>query len=180
VERIAIIGSPGSGKTTLGRALATRIDARFVELDGLHHGPNWSHPSAAQLRAAVAEALDTERWVADGNYRRVADLTQMRADTIVWLDLPRRQVTWRVWKRAVGRIVRREELWNGNRETWRDLLSPDPERSVVVWTWQQHRKFEERYAAQLDEKIWAHADVYRLRSQDEIEAWLGSIPGTTG
>ncbi len=180
MERVAIVGSPGSGKTTLGRALADRLGARFVELDGLHHRPNWEEAPTAEMRAAVAEALDTDRWVVDGNYRTTADLTQMQADTIVWLDLPRATVTWRVTWRSVRRVATREQLWSGNRESLRRLVSRDPETSIAVWTWTQWPKYQERYTAQLDEKIWAHADVYRLRSQREIDAWLAAVPTVSG
>ena len=169
------MGSPGSGKTTLGRRLAERLEATFVELDELHHRPGWSEASTAELRASVAEALSGPRWVADGNYRQAADLTQMRADTIVWLDLPRPLVTWRVLRRSLGRIARRQELWHGNRESLRRLFSRDPERSIVAWTWRQHPRYEERYTAQLDERIWAHADVVRLRTQREIDRWLDAV-----
>jgi adenylate kinase family enzyme len=173
------VGSPGSGKTTLGRRLAERMGATFVELDELHHRPGWSEATTAELRAAVAEAVTGPRWVADGNYRQAADLTQMRADTIVWLDLPRTLVTWRVFRRSMSRIVRRQELWHGNRESLRRLFSRDPERSIVTWTWTQHPRYEERYTAQLDERIWAHADVVRLRSQREIDEWLGGVTPTS-
>jgi hypothetical protein len=71
--------------------------------------------------------------VVDGNYRAVVpDLVWARADTVVWLDLPRRTVLRRVTWRSLRRVVRREELWNGNRETLATVLSWDPKRSVVL------------------------------------------------
>ena len=41
------------------------------------------------------------------------------ADTVVWLDLPLRVCMRRLWGRTLPRIRNREELWNGNRESWR-------------------------------------------------------------
>src|SRR5919198_88590 len=42
-----------------------------------------------------------------------------RADTVVWLDLPLRVALSRVTRRTIGRIRAGEELWSGNRESWR-------------------------------------------------------------
>jgi adenylate kinase family enzyme len=175
VERVAVVGSPGSGKTTLGRQLASLLDVPFVELDSLHHRPQWQEATTAELRAAVADGLAGPHWVVDGNYRKVADLTQMRADTIVWLDLSRMLVTWRVLRRSLVRVVRRQRLWHGNRESLRRILSRDPERSIVVWTWQQHPKYRARYEAQMNESIWARAHVVRLRSRGEVRAWSAGV-----
>jgi len=61
VRRVAVIASAsGNGKTTLGRALAARLDVPFVELDALVHGPNWTETSDEDLRAR-AEVLDDLR-----------------------------------------------------------------------------------------------------------------------
>ena len=100
MQRVTIVGGSGAGKSTLGATLASRLDARLVELDELFHQPGWEPTPTSEFRAKVAAALDTERWVVAGNYSVVMDLTQGGADTIIWLDLPRRLVTWRVAKRV--------------------------------------------------------------------------------
>ena len=119
VTRVVVIASAsGSGKTTLGRELARRLEVPFHELDALHHGPDWTEATAEELRARVEPLLAEERWVVDGAYRsKLGDLVLERADVVVWLDLPRRVWLPRLVRRTVSRIVRREELWNGNRET---------------------------------------------------------------
>jgi adenylate kinase family enzyme len=73
-----------------------------------------------------------------GNYTRVADALLDRADTVVLYDLPRRIVMWRIVRRTLRRVLRREELWNGNRERWQNLVSVDPEISVIAWAWRTH------------------------------------------
>ena len=92
VKRVCLLASAsGSGKTTLGRALADRIGVPFYELDALNHGPAWTEASADELRARVAPLVAADAWVIDGGYRgKLGDLVLARADTVVWLDLPRR------------------------------------------------------------------------------------------
>ncbi len=37
-----MVGTSGSGKTTVGRALAARLGLPFVELDAIFHQPGWT------------------------------------------------------------------------------------------------------------------------------------------
>jgi adenylate kinase family enzyme len=169
VNRVAIIASAsGSGKTTLGRALASRLDAPFHELDALHHGPGWTEATAEELRARVEPLLDEERWVVDGSYRgKLGDLVLERADVVVWLDLPRRVWLPRLVRRTASRVVRREELWNGNRESLRTALGRD---SVVRFALRTYTPRRRLYPTQLE-----RFPVVRLRSPREVERWLAGV-----
>jgi adenylate kinase family enzyme len=166
--RIAVVGTSGSGKTTVARRLAEHHGVPHVELDALHWGPHWSEPSAEEFRARVDEATSAPGWVADGSYHaKLGDSLLERADFVVWLDLPFRTVARRIWVRTLRRIRRREELWAGNRETWRDaFFSRD---SLFVWIVTTHRARRRRYLDRLDRYEFVH-----LRSQREIEDWLAN------
>ncbi len=130
-RRLIVLGTSGSGKTTLAKTLATLIDAPCVELDALNWGPNWTAADTATFRAQVAAATAGERWVVDGGYTSVRDLLWPRADAIIWLDYPIGVNLWRLFWRVCRRIRSKEELWNGNRESFRaNFLSRD---SLFVW-----------------------------------------------
>jgi hypothetical protein len=137
-----------------------------VELDALNWGPNWTDVSAEVLRARVEQALSSSGWVVDGSYHgKLGDSVLERADFIVWLDLPFRTVARRIWSRTLRRIRTGEELWAGNRETWRDaFFSRD---SLFVWIVKSHRSRRRRYLERL-----GRYEFVRLRSPKEIEAWL--------
>jgi adenylate kinase family enzyme len=170
VNRFAIVSSAsGCGKTTLGRELAGRLDVPFHELDALHHGPGWTEASAEELRARVEPLLAGEAWVVDGAYRsKLGDLVLEHADVVVWLDLPRRVWLPRLLRRTAGRIVRREELWNGNRETLRNVVfSRD---SLVLFALRNYPRRRRDYPEAL-----AAFEVRRLRSPREVERWLATF-----
>ena len=167
-DRLAIVGAPGNGKSTLATFLANRLGLVRVELDALYHRPGWTAPPIPEFRAAVVDALATPRWVVDGNYRPVQDLVLGSADTIVFLDLARWRVTWRVARRSAWRLVRREELWGTNHESLRRLVSRDPERNIIVWTWTQHPRYRALYDGMVRDGAWRHAAVHRLRSPHEV------------
>jgi adenylate kinase family enzyme len=171
VRRVAVVGSSGSGKTTLGTALAARLGVAFVELDGLHHLPGWQERATDEFRAAVADALTADGWVVDGNYQsKLGRCVVDAADTIVWIDLPRRTAMRRVIRRTLRRVVTREELWNGNREPWSNLWSRDPLKSIIAWTWTHHGPTRRRYEEQADAK-WV-----RLRTPRDVRQFLASVP----
>jgi adenylate kinase family enzyme len=167
VKRVAIISSAsGNGKTTTGRALAERLGVPFVELDALHHGPNWSEPTDDDFRARVQPIVESDAWVIDGTYRnKLGDLVLDHADVVVWLDLPLRVWLPRLVRRTVRRVVRKEVLWAGNRERWRDALHP--RNSVVVYALRGYRKRRRTYAADL-----ARFPVVRLRTSAEVDEFL--------
>jgi adenylate kinase family enzyme len=172
-SRFSIAGTSGSGKTTTGRALAERLELPFVELDALCHGPGWQEAPDDVFCARVEEAMAAapDGWVIDGNYaRKLGDLVLERADTLVWLDVPLRVCLWRLWRRTWGRILRREELWSGNRESLRTaFFMPD---SLFAWTISSHRRRRRTFPERLERH--PHLEVVRLRSQREVERWLGA------
>jgi hypothetical protein len=127
--------------------------------------------AAEEMRREVDARCPADgAWVADGNYEiKGGSLVRERADAVVWLDFPRRTVMRQLVIRTARRAVFRERLWNGNRESLRDVLSRDPERSVIVWSWTHHRPQRDRYAAQADER-WV-----RLGTRVEVRQFLAEL-----
>ncbi len=187
MRRVVIVGNSGSGKTTLADQVAAQLRVPHVELDAHHHRAGWTPTPPEEFAAAVRQALDTADvasggWVVCGNYRQVRTQIWARADTIVWLDLPRPVVMWRVTRRSFGRVARRTELWNGNREVVGNLLAlHDPERSVVRWAWDGVERYREMYVPEMSSTTWAGVRWYRLRSPGEVATWLAGIgPSSSG
>ena len=170
MRRFSIVATAScSGKTTLGRELARRLDVPFVELDSLVHGPNWTETPGQELRALVDPIVASDGWVIDGGYwGKLGDLVLLNADVVVWLDLPVRVWLPRLVRRTLGRVIRREELWNGNRETVRNFLFS---RDSLLWyALRNHRRHRRVSLERL-----APYDAVRLRSPREVEEWLVGV-----
>lgn len=171
-----VVGSSGSGKTTLAQGIAERLDLPHVELDALHHRPGWTARPPDEFRSIVATAIAGERWVVDGNYwSMVTDIVWVRADTIVFLDLPRWRVMLQLVPRTLRRVITREELWAGNRESLRKLLSRRPEENILLWSWTTHAQRPDRFEAALSAPDLQHLDVVRLRSRRDIARFRNSL-----
>src|SRR2546422_5327539 len=85
-NRIVVVGTTGSGKTTTARRIGEIIGAPHVELDALHWEADWTEADTETFRRRIVEATAGERWVVDGNYAKGRDLVWPRAEMIVWLD----------------------------------------------------------------------------------------------
>ena len=169
MKRVNVKGISGSGKSTFAVELARRLELPYIELDALHHGPNWSEPTAEEFRTQVREAMDAapDGWVIDGNYEgKLGDTVLREADTIVWLDLPFRVKARWLWRRSAHRIRGGVELWSGNRESWRTALWG---RDALFW-WMVKGHF--RHRRQWPRRFAGDPRVVRLRSVEEARRWL--------
>lgn len=173
-RRVSVVGSSGVGKTTFADRLAAVLDVPHVELDSIHHLPDWEPMPRDEFRARVGEVMAAnDGWVVDGNYSgKVQDVVWEAADTVVFLDLPRRVYFPSLITRTVRRMARKEELWNGNRERWRTLLDRRPEENLLVWSWTRFHRTRERYLAAMRDPAWAHLTFVHLASRREIEDYL--------
>ena len=172
-QRIVVIGTSATGKTTMAAILARRLQMAHVELDGLHWEAHWTEAATPVFRARVAAALMGERWVVDGNYGKARDLIWPHADTAVWLDYPLPIILWRLLSRTARRIIRREQLWNGNRERlWTQIASRN---SLFLWVLTTHGRRTREFLGLLARPEYAHLQVVRLRSQRQADAWLRSL-----
>lgn len=178
--RIVIHGCSGSGKSTLARRLSAVTGLPLIELDSLFHQANWVPTPDAEFRVQVVQSLDqAERehggWIADGNYdSKLQGLVRARADVVIWFDLPKHTVMWRILRRTLHRAALREELWNGNRERWTNFLRWDPEQSIIRWAWTRHHVYRDRLrleaAAHAPEQQWI-----RVASQRDVERVLSGF-----
>src|SRR5688500_10223834 len=174
MRRVSVVGSgSGAGKTTFARALSRRTGLPFIELDAIHwQQGNWGMPDREVFRARVAAATRGEAWIVDGHYSATRDLARGRADTVIWLDLPRALMLWRTFRRTVGRSARGEGLWGGNRETlWNALVGTDALIPFLIRTYRRRRR---RFERELALPQHAHLRVHRFRSNAEAERWLRS------
>jgi adenylate kinase family enzyme len=172
-RRIVVVGSSGAGKTTWARALAAARGCRHIELDELFWGPGWTQKSPTEFRRLVANAVTAETWVAEGNYSMVRDLVWSRADAVVWLNLGFARVLGRSLRRTLSRIVRREALWHGNRESLvRTLFSRE---SIVWWVITTYHRRRRQFAALRDGGEFPHLVWFDVRRPAQAERCLRAL-----
>lgn len=180
-DRVIMAGLGGSGKTTIARRIALIAGLPLTVLDDIYYGPGLT--PRADFEDHVREITDGPRWIFDSQGaaldaagpRPHHELLWSRAQTLVWLDYPRRVVVRRAATRSIRRIVTREELWAGYRETWRGLLSPShPVRRGCARHASRRAQLELRSA----DPQWQPLTVIRLLSPAQAERWLAALAVT--
>ncbi len=170
MRRVLVVGVTGAGKSTAAAAIAQRLRLPFHELDALAFGPGWTRPP--DFVARVTALVEEPGWVVDSwGYPEVRDLLWAAADSLVWLDFPRRVVLPRVVRRSVHRSAGGAEIFGGNRETWRGWLSLD---HPVWWSMRTFRSRRRDIGARLE--LTNGVSVTRLTSPAELESWLARLP----
>jgi adenylate kinase family enzyme len=171
--KIVVVGTSCSGKSTFARAISSRLGVECIELDALFWEPGWVEASVEVFRERTERALETHAWVAEGNYRKVRDLLWKRAETLIWLDYPFHIVFTRALFRTIKRVVTREILWNGNRESFRkSFLS---RQSILLWVLQTYPQRKREYPELLSRPEYAHLKVLRFQSPRDAEGYLRGL-----
>jgi adenylate kinase family enzyme len=101
MQRVAIVGPGGAGKSTFADELGRRTGISVVHLDQYFWKPNWVPTPRDEWRELQVGLFSGDRWIADGNYGGTLDARLSRADTVIVLTLPRWQCTWRAFKRSL-------------------------------------------------------------------------------
>jgi adenylate kinase family enzyme len=164
VQRVLVIGSPGSGKSTFAIKLARLTGLPLIHLDQQFWNPGWVETPKAAWRAKVAGLVAGDKWIIDGNYSGSLETRLARADTVILLDFP-------PWS-CVARIVRR--VWQGRGQTRPDMAEGCPEQfnlEFLVYVATFPFTARKRTLA----KLWRfNGNVIRLRGSREVRAFLGS------
>jgi adenylate kinase family enzyme len=172
VERILVVGATGAGKSTLARAVSGRLGLPYHEMDTLYfNGPDWAVNTG--FTEDVSRLAAGPRWIIDSlGYPEVRDLLWDRADTVVWLDYPKRVIMPRVLRRSIRRTATREVLFGGNRETWTGWLSRE---HPAWWSWSQHGTRRREVERRVRDPRFAPLDTLRFGHPKDTAAWLTSL-----
>lgn len=169
ISRINVVGTSGSGKSTFAKALAGKLNCPYVEMDSIWWKENWQNVSDEEFFEKLETALATDAWVLDGNYTRSTPVKWRNAQMVIWLDFPLHITLYRAIKRALVRLITREEMWHGNKESLSKLLSKD---SIVWWTITTYKNNVAKYEALMKDERFVHIQFVRLRSQKNVDEFL--------
>lgn len=175
MQRINVIGTSGSGKSTFSRKLAHELRCPYLEMDEIFWKPNWQESSDEEFFESLIEKLSGECWVLDGNYTRTSEIKWSRADTIIWVDYSFQRTVFQAVKRALTRIMTKQELWGktGNVESFKkSFLSKD---SIILWTLKTYKKNRARYTKLFNDPKYSHIEFIRITSPQNADTFINEL-----
>jgi adenylate kinase family enzyme len=165
VQRVAVLGCGGAGKSTFARKLGEATGLPVIHMDRLYWRPGWDPTPDDEWAKAVEEISNQERWITDGNYSRFLEHRLARADTIVLIDFPAWRCLPRIWKRTL-------------RNYGKDTQAPGcPDRfdwAFTKWVAKYRRESLVRTLARIEE-FAAGTRLHRLRTPRQVETFLHSL-----
>ena len=166
MKRVLVLGSSGSGKSTVSRRLGEALGVEVIHLDSHFWLPNWVSVPEEIWPETVAGLLQREAWVIDGNYTSTLPLRLAAADSVVFLDVPRRVCLWRCLKRLV-------QNWGQNREELAPGCYEKMDWAFFKWIWDYPRVQKPHIFAILNAEA-GDRPVYVLKG-DQIEPFLENL-----
>jgi adenylate kinase family enzyme len=171
-NRISIIGTSCSGKTTLGKLLANRFGLSFMDYDDAYWLSGWLKADRSVFESKIKDAACGDHWVLAGNSPSDSQrLVWPKVDTIIWLDLPLSLLLWRGIRRSIGNIFFRRPLCNGNYETLGRLFSKN---SIIYWIWSSSRRRRKVYSNLFSTRPFPCRYIH-LKSSKELQLFLKTI-----
>lgn len=165
--KIYIVGSVGSGKTTLARKVAAELQVPHFETDNFV----WNHQPTGDVRNEMdvrnelfSDAVQQSKWVIEGVHINWTDEALLVADQIIFLDIPVNKRTWRIIRRYIRQLLKIEKV------NYKLTLT-------IFWKmFRWNRYFEEQMKPEFIQKFEVYGTkVHFLRTNDEVKNWLREI-----
>ena len=167
MKRVCVVGCGGSGKSTFANQLGEITGLPVLYLDIYFWQTGWVERKTDEWRSIVNDLLKQEQWIMDGNFNGTQDIRFAKADTIIFLDIPRYKCLINAMKRVViYRNSRRIDMAEGCYERF-DL-------DFYKWIWSYKKKhgvmLRERLKNLKNEK-----DIIILKNYKEMDKYLDKI-----
>lgn len=164
VERVAVVGPGGAGRSTFAAALGEATGLPVVHLDRHFWQPGWVETPRDEWQERQRELCAGERWIADGNYGGTFDERFARVDTVVV-----------VARNRVACVA--SALWRTTRNYGKAIQADGcPERFELAfywWIWKYRRESRPRLDSGLSKH--PHLVIVELTNRTEIRQSLAGL-----
>ena len=86
VNKISIVGGPGTGKSTLAENLGKVLDLPVYHIDGIHHLANWQKRDTDERDQIILDKISNSKWIMDGTYKNTLQKRVENSDMVIFLN----------------------------------------------------------------------------------------------
>lgn len=170
MNRIAVIGPGGAGKSRLARRLEQTLGIRLIQLDQLFWKPGWVPTPDAEWEEFQRRESLAEAWIVEGLHESTMHLWLDAADTVIFLDVSAIVSLWRVTRRRLAS--------NNDSDLPTGCVPASPHRALakfLFFQWEYETRIRAKIVAQLERRR-GEASIVVLRDAKETEAFLQTLP----
>ncbi len=164
MKKINVTGNAGVGKSTISKMLGEVLGLEVICLDKVVWASGWKKVPKDLCKKRLQEIANRDAWIVDGVSKEIRNV----ADTIVFLDFPRRVSLWRCTKRIMRYLFK----------TRPDLPSDCPEILVIPKllkiVYQFPSKMRGKILKEFEENE-GKKNLYHIKNEKDIEACFASI-----
>lgn len=157
MNRVAVVGSGGSGKSYVARQLGRLLNVPVIHLDAVYYDDEWNPLPPEKFEAAQRELVAQPRWVIDGNYNSSLHIRLEACDTVVMMDVPTWAALWGIFSRQLRHA-------GGHRLHW----------GVITYVATYRRRMRPKVLAKID-GLAADKQVVFLTSRAKTHRWLEQV-----
>ncbi|MXP14680.1 AAA family ATPase [Altererythrobacter confluentis] len=178
-QRISIVGASGSGKTFLARRLSDVLSLPHHELDALRSATDIRAEDDSLFASRVTQLVADGAWIIDGHYRIIRGQIWHRADTVILLEYPLHHIAASLGRRYLA--ARRARAASAPQQN----IQPSPAAAAASWRQRLQRlsktiRERREYRKILQQPEFEHVAVIKLKSREEAENFLRSLPAVSG
>jgi adenylate kinase family enzyme len=163
VERVLVLGSSGSGKSTFAKQLGKKLGIDVIHLDSHYWQPDWTYTPENEWEQKIERLLEKESWIMDGNYMSTLSQRLEYADTVIFLDLNRVKCLWR----CVSRYLKYQ---GENRPELAAGCNEKIDKDFLKWIWNYPREVRPRILKMLGDQ--PEIKMVVLRGTGDIDNFL--------
>jgi adenylate kinase family enzyme len=169
MNKVAVFGNAGGGKSTLSKRLAEMTGLPMVALDLLKYKPGGGEVPYEEFKAVHEQLLHQDQWIIDGygSWDTVWQRLEV-ADTLVYVDMPVLQHYWWVTKRCLKGFFVPPESWPENSPLLKGTLNS---YSTV---WLCHQKLTPKYREYVNQAK-ENKRVYHLQSPRQVNEFYRTV-----
>ena len=161
-NKVCLFGCPGSGKSTLSKALSNIMDIKVFHLDNIYWKPNWVNISKEEFDIKLKELLMLDKYIIEGNYNRTLQVRLDECDLAIYLDFNRMTCLISVIKRYFQyKNKTRDDITEGCEEAL--------DKQFISYVWNFNRNHKKDYYQKLESM---NKPYIILKSRKEVKKFL--------
>lgn len=167
LERISIVGAPGTGKTTLSYKLNEILNLPVFHIDSIHYLPNWILRDEKERDSIILEEIKKEKWIIDGTYIKTLEERVKNSNIVIFLDYPTITSLISVFKRLATNLGKEKPDMPGCKEKF--------DMSFIFYV-AGYNKNRRKYITEILDK---YNNVKVFKNRKELSLWLESLKEST-